>query len=221
MRSNSLAGNIWCEGVGNFAPDLPDVRPGARIGLLGGSFDPAHEGHVAISLRAMRQARLDWVWWMVTPQNPLKDTPSASLRERLERARRFAGHPLRCIWVSDIEIRLRTRYTVDAVRVLRQRYSHVQFVLLMGSDILTELPRWSDWRELTRLLPLLVAPRTRSLISMNCGRRGFRIIPPERAYQLVGSRPPAVCFLSGTRLSVSSTRLRGLVGSEISRGRRL
>lgn len=215
MQSNSSAGNIWYEGVGNFAPDLPNVRPGARIGLLGGSFDPAHEGHVAISLRAMRQVRLDWVWWMVTPQNPLKGTPSVPLRERLEYARRFVGHPLRCIWVSDIETRLRTRYMVDTVRFLQQRYSHVQFVLLMGSDNLTELPRWRSWRELTRLLPLLVAPRTRSSISTNYERRSFRMIPPERAYQLMDIYPPAVCFLSGTGLSVSSTQLRYLVGSEV------
>ena len=215
MQSNSSAGNIWYEGVGNFAPDLPSVRSGARIGLLGGSFDPAHEGHVAISLRAMRQARLDWVWWMVAPQNPLKDTPSASLCERLECARRFVGHPLRRIWVSDIEIRLRTRYTVDTVQSLRRRYSHAQFVLLMGSDSLMELPYWRGWRELTRLLPLLVAPRTRSSISTNYERNGFRIIPPECAYQLVEVRPPAICFLSGKRLSVSSTRLRCLVSSDV------
>ncbi|MCY4032730.1 MAG: adenylyltransferase/cytidyltransferase family protein, partial [Hyphomicrobiales bacterium] len=101
--------------MGSFVPDFPDVREGARVGLLGGSFDPAHQGHLAISLRAMRQARLDWVWWMVAEQNPLKDKPSASLRERLAQARRLAGHPLRNIWVSDTETRLGTRYTVDTV----------------------------------------------------------------------------------------------------------
>lgn len=194
--------------MGNFVPDLPDIRASARVGLLGGSFDPAHEGHVAISSRAIQQARLDWVWWMVAPQNPLKGAPSAPLRERLVQARRLVGHPSRRIWVSDIEARLGTCYTVDTVVSLRQRYPRIRFVLLIGSDNLVDLSRWYDWRRLSRLLPLLVAPRGFSLISVNCGWGGFRVLSPECICRLVNTPPPAVSFLTGIRIPISSTRLR-------------
>ncbi|MCY4032262.1 MAG: nicotinate-nucleotide adenylyltransferase [Hyphomicrobiales bacterium] len=198
--------------MGNFAPDLPDVRESARVGLLGGSFDPAHEGHVAISLRAMRQAQLDWVWWMINPQNPLKNTPSMSLCKRLAHARRLVRHPLRRIWVSDIEARLGTGYTVNTVQALRQRYPRVRFVLLMGSDNLVELLRWRDWHTLARLLPLLVIPRgVRTAVSAGFEGRGLyhgHIIPSECAHRLAEALPPAVCFLSGAKIRLSSTQLR-------------
>ena len=207
-----MAGNIWYEGVGNFALNLPDVRAGARIGLLGGSFDPAHEGHVAISLRAIRQARLDWVWWMVARQNPLKDAPSDSLPERLAQARRLTGHPLRHIWVSDVETRLGTRYTVDTIRTLRQKYPQVRFVVLMGSDSLVELSLWHNWRVLIHLLPLLVVQReNHAVISTSYQVKGIlrgRILSPEHAYRLMEIPAPAACVLSGSKLPISSTKLR-------------
>lgn len=209
MLNNLSVGNIWCEGVGNFALNLPDVREGARVGLLGGSFDPAHEGHMAISLRAMRQAHLDWVWWMVAGQNPLKDEPSISLCERLVQARRLVGHPLRRIWVSDTEARLRTRYTIDTVGALQQRYPQIRFVLLMGSDNLVELSQWRDWRSLTRLLPLLIAPRgAQTVASTGHEGKGLRIVSPESACRLAEISSPSASFLSGARLPISSTKLR-------------
>ena len=212
MQNTLSAGNLWYEGVGNFALNLPDVRAGARIGLLGGSFDPAHEGHVAISLRAMRQARLDWVWWMVAGQNPFKDAPSVSLPDRLVQARRLTGHPLRHIWVSDVETRLGTRYTVDTVRTLRQEYPQVQFALLMGSDNLVELSYWRNWRALIHLLPLLIMQREKhAVISTSYRVKGIlrgRILSPEYAYRLMEIPAPVACVLSGPRLPISSTKLR-------------
>ena len=211
--SSWSAGNIWCEGVGRLASDLPAIRPGARIGLLGGSFDPAHEGHVAISKRALRQARLDRVWWLVSPQNPLKENkPSASLPERLAQARHLAGHPHHGIWVSDIEAYLKTRYTVDSVRALRCLLPDARFVLLMGSDNLAQLPQWHKWRDLIEMLPFMVAPRgAGSLESLGGAAKSHfrgRIISRECSRSFLDVAPPALFYLSGPRIPLSSTGLR-------------
>ncbi|MBV9833149.1 MAG: nicotinate-nicotinamide nucleotide adenylyltransferase, partial [Alphaproteobacteria bacterium] len=113
-----------------------------RIGLLGGSFNPAHEGHVHISLEALKRLDLDEVWWLVSPQNPLKAANGmASLADRMEGARSVtATHPR--LRVTDLERKLGTRYTIDTVRALRRRHPHARFVWLMGADNLRQLPRW-------------------------------------------------------------------------------
>ncbi len=115
-----------------------------RIGLLGGSFDPAHEGHLYVSEIARKLLKLDYVWWLVSPGNPLKPEPGA-LATRLARARIAAAHhPF--IRVSDIEQRLGTRYTIDTVTALKRRFPRVRFVWLMGSDNLEQFARWRRWQ---------------------------------------------------------------------------
>ena len=155
---------------------MPPLRAGMRVGLLGGSFDPAHAGHVAISLRALRQARLDWICWLPAARHPFKPTLRAPFAERLAAARRLVGHPLRRIWVSGMEAqpaatswRAETRgeagappdarYTVETVAFLQRRFPEVRFVLLLGADNLAQLPRWHRWEDLVAMIPLLVAPR--------------------------------------------------------------
>ena len=199
--------------MGRRAPDLPAVRPGARIGLLGGSFDPAHEGHLAISLRALHQARLDWVWWLVAAQNPLKrHAPSAPLAQRLAQARRLAGHPLRRIWATDAEARPAGRYALDSVRALQRRFPEARFVLLLGADNLAQLPRWHRWRRLAAAVPLLVAPRPAAPCESlgGRGRAHFagRLLRREDISRLAETRPPALAFLSGAPVGLSSTMLR-------------
>ncbi|MCS6987055.1 MAG: nicotinate-nucleotide adenylyltransferase [Sphingomonadaceae bacterium] len=128
------------------------------VGLLGGSFNPAHEGHRRLSLAALGRLRLDEVWWLVSPQNPLKpETGMAPLAARLASARKVARHPR--IRVTDWEARQGTRYTVDTVAALLARFPHLRFVWLMGADNLLELHRWTRWRTLLRRLPVVVAPR--------------------------------------------------------------
>ena len=130
----------------------------ARIGLLGGSFNPAHGGHRRISLFALDTLGLDEVWWLVSPGNPLKaGAGMAPLAKRLRSARAMARRaPIR---VTAIEQALGTRYTVDTLRSLRRRYPRHRFVWLMGSDNLAQLHRWRDWRTIARTMPIAVIAR--------------------------------------------------------------
>ena len=130
----------------------------ARIGLLGGSFNPAHAAHRHISLAAMEQLRLDAVWWLVSPLNPLKSADGmAALPVRVARAKSAARHPR--IRVSAPEVQLGTRFAADTVRALRRRFPQHRFVWIGGSDILAELHRWRRWRRFLRDIPLAVVPR--------------------------------------------------------------
>ncbi len=132
--------------------------PLTAIGLLGGSFNPAHAGHRHISLEAMRLLGLDEVWWLVSPQNPLKDTRDmASHAVRIASARAVARHPR--LHVSGIEAEMQTRFAVDTVTALTRRYPKVRFIWLMGADNLGQLHRWKAWRRLARTVPIAVVAR--------------------------------------------------------------
>jgi len=134
------------------------LRPAVRIGLLGGSFNPAHDGHRHVSLEAMRRLKLDEVWWLVSPQNPLKDEAGmAPLAARLASAHAAARHPR--IRPTAIETRLGTRYSVDTVESLQRRFPHKRFVWVMGADNLAQFHRWRSWRTLARLVPIAVVAR--------------------------------------------------------------
>ena len=117
---------------------------GSRIGLLGGSFNPAHQGHRAISLYALHACRLHWIWWLITPQNPLKP-PLQPLDERRTWAQKIARHPK--IIVTDIEHSFQTFSTAETLKALRTRFPRVQFLFLMGSDVLPEFTRWKHWKD--------------------------------------------------------------------------
>ncbi len=133
-----------------------------RIGLLGGSFNPAHDGHRHVSLEALRRVGLDEVWWLVSPQNPLKAGDGMEpLATRVARAKQIAHHPR--IRVEAPELLLGTRYTLDTVRALNRLYPKARFVWLMGSDILPQLVDWAGWRELFASIPIAAfAPSSRA-----------------------------------------------------------
>ncbi len=139
----------------------PRGRPDAPLtptGLLGGSFNPAHRGHRAISLAAIDRLGLDSIWWLVSPGNPLKSaTDMAPLAERLSSAQAMARRSR--IRATDIERRLGTRYAVDTVRALVRRYPKRRFVWIVGADIIDEFHRWRDWRRLARLVTIAVVVR--------------------------------------------------------------
>ncbi|NWG45279.1 MAG: nicotinate-nucleotide adenylyltransferase, partial [Alphaproteobacteria bacterium] len=129
-----------------------------RIGLLGGSFNPAHAGHLHLSEIALARLGLHAVWWLVSPRNPLKAPQDlARLEARLASARAMARHPR--IKVTDIEARLGTRYTVDTLAVLRRRHPGVRFVWLMGADNMVGFHRWRRWRAIAAALPVAVLAR--------------------------------------------------------------
>lgn len=179
------------------------------IGLLGGSFNPAHEGHRHISDVALKRLGLDYVWWLVAPQNPLKPVRGmAPLDERLAIARARASHPR--IIVMDIERTLGTRFTIDTLAALQRRFPAVHFVWLMGSDNLAGFHLWKRWQEIARRMPVAVVMRPGSTLaplkakaaqrfaaSRHCNPKGF-----------ARARPPALIVLDGPRNASSATAIR-------------
>ncbi|MEP6831458.1 MAG: nicotinate-nucleotide adenylyltransferase [Rhizomicrobium sp.] len=189
------------------APPGP-VADGLRIGLLGGSFNPAHDGHLYVSETALKRLKLDAVWWLVSPGNPLKDKSSmASLAARLDSARAMAmQHP--AIHVSAVEQQLGTIYTIDTVEALQRRFPQIRFVWLMGSDNLEQFSRWQRWEDLARRIPIAVIQRPGSILAaLNAPLvRRFGMVRDPREPM----RPPLVMVLDGARNSESATRLRAL-----------
>ncbi len=193
---------------------FPYARPGEVIGLLGGSFDPAHVGHAHITREALRRFGLSRVWWLVSPGNPLKSRGPAPLEQRMERARAVMDHPR--VQITDIEARLGTRYTAQTLRSLRAMYPGVQFVWLMGADNLAQLHRWQDWREIMQSVPVGVLARQGDRISarMSPAARLYRPYKISgRASHLLGrAQAPAWCFVNAPMVPQSSTAIRASGG---------
>ena len=183
---------------------------GQRIGLLGGSFDPPHAGHLHITGRALQALRLDRAWWLVSPGNPLKPDAPAGLGRRMAAARALVRD--RRVAVTDIEARLGTRYTATTLIELRRRYPQVRFVWLMGSDNLAGFHRWDRWRQILALAPVCVLARPGEQLraGLSPAARAYARwrLPPSEAAGLADCRPPAWVLLVGPMLDLSSTELR-------------
>jgi nicotinate-nucleotide adenylyltransferase len=182
-----------------------------RVGLLGGSFNPPHEGHALITRLALKRLSLDRVWWLATPGNPLKSpTGLAALKARMEAARRLDVGPR--VAVSDIEAQIGSRFTHDTLLWLRRRAPHVHFVWIMGADNLRQFHLWRRWRAIADLVPIVVVDRpgaTLKAIYSPAGAALARFRVPERdAARFARMRPPALIFLHGRRSKLSSTALR-------------
>lgn len=191
-------------------PEPPPAPRALRVGLLGGSFNPAHDGHLYISVEALGRLALDQVWWLVSPQNPLKPAAGmAPLAERLAEARRVARHPR--IRVLDLERRLGTRYTIDTLRRL-VAWPRLRPVWLIGADNLLQLPRWRHWRELLRLAPVAVlerAPYSYAALVGQAARSFARArVAAGRAIELADLPPPAWLFIRLRAHPASSTAIR-------------
>jgi nicotinate-nucleotide adenylyltransferase len=198
------------------AQALPLHSDGMRIGLLGGSFNPPHRAHRAISLFAIKRLRLDRVWWLVTPGNPLKDQDTLrDLEARTEAARRVADDPR--IDVSCLESVIGTRYTVDTVKYLRRRASGLRFVWIMGADNLAQFHRWQNWQRIANLVPIAVIDRPpqsfRALNAPAAQALARYRLPENEARRLADHRAPAWVFLTGLKMNLSSTGLRNPDGS--------
>mmetsp|Transcript_29324 Transcript_29324/g.56997 ORF Transcript_29324/g.56997 Transcript_29324/m.56997 type:complete len:205 (-) Transcript_29324:844-1458(-) len=189
---------------------FPLARPGQTIGLLGGSFDPAHGGHVHITREAMKRFGLSHVWWLVSPGNPLKTEGPAPLSRRLAHARSVMQHPR--VQVTDIEARLGTRYTAQTLVRLRARYPGVRFVWLMGADNLAQFHLWQDWQWIMDTVPVGVLARPGDRISARMSRAArlyapFRI--SGRSSHLLGhAKAPAWCFVNVAMSPQSSSAIR-------------
>jgi nicotinate-nucleotide adenylyltransferase len=189
---------------------LPFARPGQVIGLLGGSFDPAHRGHVHITKEALRRFGLDRVWWLVSPGNPLKAEGPAPLDRRMHRAKEVMQHPR--VDITDIEAQLGTRYTAATLQEMMRIYPGVRFVWLMGADNLTQFDQWKDWHWIMNSVPVGVLARPGDRISARTSKaaqiyRAARI--RGRNSHLLGvAKVPAWCFVNMPMVDQSSTALR-------------
>jgi nicotinate-nucleotide adenylyltransferase len=197
-------------------PDNPEGgaarRRHRRIGLLGGSFNPAHRGHLHLSLLALRHLDLDLVWWLVSPQNPLKSASGmAPFGLRLEAARRVAAADKR-IAVRDFEAGRGLHYTADTVMALRRCFPRLRFVWLMGSDNLLQLRHWERWPEIMQSVPVAVFDRPgssrRALAELPARRFAGRRLPPSAARRLAGRVPPAWVFFPSRLDPLSASRIR-------------
>jgi nicotinate-nucleotide adenylyltransferase len=182
-----------------------------RIGLLGGSFNPAHEGHRDISLAALNYLDLDEVWWVVSPQNPLKSAKGmASFAERMASAKAVADHPRIC--VTDIEQKLGTRFTADTLRKLVTRFPSCRFVWLMGADNLAQISSWRDWTRIFHLTPIAVFDRptyTIKALTSLAARRFRRSRRREAALKTLAATPaPAWVFVHHRLNPISATQIR-------------
>ena len=189
---------------------FPLARPGQSIGLLGGSFDPAHGGHVHITYEAMKRFGLDQVWWLVSPGNPLKTNGPAPLDRRMARARAMMQHPR--VTVTDLETHLGTRYTAQTLKVLIARYPAVRFVWLMGADNLAQFHRWQDWRWILETVPVgvLARPGDRVSARLSPAARLYRAyrIKAHNSQALASADAPAWCFVNVPMSSQSSSAIR-------------
>ncbi|MFC2951385.1 L-histidine N(alpha)-methyltransferase [Marinicaulis aureus] len=182
-----------------------------RIGLLGGSFNPPHQGHREISLAALERMGLDAVWWLVTPGNPLKDPKIyAAYEDRLRLARVVANHP--DIVVSDFERRRGLQYTAETLDALQAINPNAAFVWLMGADGLANFHRWKDWRHIAETVPIAVFNRpghsNDALVSEAAKELGVFRIDPEDAMSLSETDPPVWVFFADTENPLSSTAIR-------------
>ena len=193
---------------------LPLTTSGQKIGLLGGSFDPAHEGHVHITREALKRFGLDQVWWLVSPGNPLKEQGPAPLDRRMERAQQVMQHPR--VQVTDIEAALGTRYTAQTLAKLRQSYPMVRFVWLMGADNLAQFHLWQDWQQIAQTVPMGILARPGQRISARMSRAAALYAPyriPGRHSQLLArADAPAWCFVNVPMHDASSTAIRARGG---------
>ncbi len=180
------------------------------IGLLGGSFDPPHLGHVHITKRALKRFNLDRVWWLVSPGNPLKENPPADLAKRMLACREIMQHPR--VDITDIEARMNTRYTAETIKALQLRHPKTRFVWLMGADNLAQFHKWQNWQWIAENVPIGVLARPgeqlRAGLSPMARRYAEFRLPASQAGALAHSAPPKWALLGGPMRGISSTEIR-------------
>lgn len=206
----STSGRNPLKPINGIRAGWPVARAGQTVGLLGGSFDPAHAGHAHITREALKRFDLDFVWWLVSPGNPLKERGPAPLAARLERAREVIDHPR--VVVSDLEARLGTRYTAQTLQALIARYPGVNFVWLMGADNLAQFHQWQDWEWIMESVPIGVLARPGDRISARRSVAAQRFahakLPGVASGVLARSDAPKWCYINLPLSDASSTAIR-------------
>lgn len=190
---------------------FPAGGDGARIGLFGGSFNPPHEGHLNVCDLALKRLRLDQIWWMVTPGNPLKDTSELpSLIDRIKLSEGIIEDPR--IKVTAFEARHKVRFTADTVQLVLRMRPRQKFIWLMGADNLADFHRWQDWKKIAGSLPIAIIDRPGSTLAYRSARASLALsryrVDDADASMLPDMKPPVWTFIHGPRSSLSSTQLR-------------
>jgi nicotinate-nucleotide adenylyltransferase len=189
---------------------LPHAPRGATIGLFGGSFDPAHNGHVHVTQRALRALKLDQVWWLVSPGNPLKARGPAPMAQRVAHANTLMQHPK--VQITALEAHVNTRFTADTLQEILRLYPRQRFVWIMGADNLANFHAWENWRTILSTLPIAVMARphqVRPALASVAARayRGARV-PSSMAATLPFRAAPAWSFVTIPMRDISSSQLR-------------
>lgn len=189
-----------------------------KIGLLGGSFNPAHEGHYHISIEALKRLKLDAVWWLVSPQNPLKSTGDmAGYAQRVASAEHFCQkHP--ALSICEIEQQNGLKYTAETLQFIQETHPHHQFIWLMGSDNLAQLHRWKEWHNIMNYIPICIidrAPHSHASLRSKAALayQQHRVSPTQLAKK-GAIKTPQWSYLFIPRHNESATRLRNEVGDK-------
>lgn len=189
---------------------MPYARPGSVVGLLGGSFDPAHEGHAHITREAMKRLGLDAVWWLVTPGNPLKRHGPQPIATRIARAREVMDHPR--VTVTGIEEKLGTRFTAETLEALFHHYPDVTFVWLMGADNLAGFHKWERWNWIMEALPVAVIARPGDRVAARTSPAARiyrdRRVPGREAAKITRMQAPAWSLINVPMRPHSSSEIR-------------
>ena len=194
---------------------IPPASKSMKIGLFGGSFNPPHRGHLHVSKTALHELKLDQLWWMVTPGNPLKDHDKLlPLEERLLRCQQIASHP--DIHITAFEANYDLRYTADTLKLLLKRRPNANFIWLMGADNFSTFHLWDRWREIANMIPLAIIDRPNSTTSPDSSSATHALaryrIDEGDAGLLADLKPPAWTFIHARRSYLSSTQIRDANG---------
>ena len=190
--------------------EYPLVLPGLTIGLLGGSFDPPHEGHTHISKTAIKIFNLSKLWWLVSPGNPIKDKMPSNINHRVQAAKKIMEHP--SVIITDIEKKLQTKFTFQSLIKIKKLYPGTRFVWIMGADNLINFHHWENWDWIMKNIPIGVMARPREQIKAGLSTAATRFkkyrLPKEKSLLLPHLPPPVWTLVTGSMKNISSTKLR-------------
>ena len=189
---------------------FPSVEPGLKIGLLGGSFDPPHEGHVHITKLALKIFNLSKIWWLVCPENPIKSVIPSDINSRLLASKKIMKHP--SVVITDLERKLKTKYTFQTLIKLKKLYPSTKFVWLMGADNLINFHHWKNWDWIMKNIPVGVLARPEEQIKAGLSRTAIKFgnyrLPKEKSIILSNYIPPVWTLSTGPMRNISSTEIR-------------
>jgi nicotinate-nucleotide adenylyltransferase len=189
---------------------FPSVEPGLTIGLLGGSFDPPHEGHVHITKLALKIFNLSKIWWLVCPENPIKSVIPSDVNSRFLASKKIMKHP--SVVITDLERKFKTKYTFQTLIKLKKLYPSTKFVWLMGADNLINFHDWKNWDWIMKNIPVGVLARPEEQIKAGLSRTAIKFgnyrLPKEKSIILSNYIPPVWTLSTGPMRNISSTEIR-------------